>query len=77
MIRTGAYPNRDSFSPPTPFLNGRFSRKNINLESREKRSQILGCRFVGFDQPKKRRLSSFPDVKKGVSAQSINRPEQF
>jgi len=32
---------------------GAFLEKNINLA--KKRSQIFGCRFVGFDQPKKRR----------------------
>ena len=68
MIRTGAYPNRDSFPPPAPFLNGRFSQKNINPA--KKRSQIFGCRFVGFDEPKKRRPFSFPDNKKGVSGAS-------
>ena len=56
-------------------------REDFSLEKSgiiaEKESQIFGCRFVGFDQPKKRRLSSFPDVKKGVSAQSVNRPEHF
>ena len=36
----------------------------------EKESQILGCRFVGFDEPKKRRPFSFPDIKKGVSVAS-------
>ena len=36
----------------------------------EKESQILGCRFVGCDEPKKRRPVSFPDNKKGVSGAS-------
>ena len=36
----------------------------------EKESQILGCRFVGFDEPKKRRPFSFHDNKKGVSGAS-------
>ena len=48
---------------------GAFLEKSVILA--EKRSQIFWRRFVGFDQPRKRRLFSFPDVKKGVSAQSI------
>ena len=68
MIRTGAYPNRDSFSPPAPFLNGRFSRKKH--QSRGKKITNFWASFVGFDQPKKRRPFSFPDIKKGVSVAS-------
>ena len=56
-------------------------REDFSLEKSgiiaEKESQIFGRRFVGFDRPKKRRPFSFPDVKKGVSAQSITRPEHF
>ena len=39
---------------------GAFLEKNINLA--KKRSQIFGCRFVGFDQPKKRRPFSFHNL---------------
>ena len=65
-IRTGHFPFSGRCVQPAPFFSGVFpAGSGIFLK---KESQILGCRFVGFDEPKKRR--PFSISKRALAAAS-------
>ena len=59
-------------SKKRPFCGRKLERSFLKISH-----DLSGVCLLVSSKPSKRRPFSFPDVKKGVSAQSITRPEHF